>query len=150
MEIINYIEIKDNIDNVLKITNNVKNWPNLFMDYTNVDIIEEQNNYVKFKLFMKDGNQEISWISERITNPEDFTVIGRRLDPKFPFEFMNLEWQYQSLNENTTQLTWIQNFEPSKQLPPHMQSKLINHLSEHSPIELDYLNNQYEKYYLKK
>lgn len=143
-------EAINNIDNVLKITNNVKNWPNLFMDYTNVDIIEEQNNYVKFKLFMKDGNQEISWISERITNPEDFTVIGRRLDPKFPFEFMNLEWQYQSLNENTTQLTWIQNFEPSKQLPPHMQSKLINHLSEHSPIELDYLNNQYEKYYLKK
>lgn len=40
------------LEDVYKVTNNIKLWPRLFDNYTKVEILEITTTYVKFKLFI--------------------------------------------------------------------------------------------------
>ena len=50
---INEISIGKPYKNVFKITNNISEWTSLFREYKKTEIIEERDNYIKFKLTKK-------------------------------------------------------------------------------------------------
>ena len=144
MKVKNEIIIKDRLKEVFEITNDVRNWPLLFKNYTKVEILEEDENSIKFRLFMNDGQKEISWISLRKTDRKKFSVEGERLDPIFPFDYMKLKWYYEQVKEGT-KLSWEQEFIPSKSLDPADQKRLIEHMLNSPQKELQYIKERYER-----
>jgi aromatase len=106
----NSIFIAADIDFVWTMTNDLVNWPALFTEYASVDILEHSGNTYRFRLTMHpDENGNIwSWVSERTLDPVQRRVSARRVEPG-PFEFMNIEWQYTSVDGGTT-MRWLQEF----------------------------------------
>lgn len=133
------------ITSFFDLTNNVQLWPELFEEYTKVEIIEKKENYYKFRLYTLHEGQEISWISERTMDYHNFVTLGQRISPMFPFSKMNLKWEYLQ-TKNGIEMTWIQNFEISNQIGECQKEKLVNHLKETLPLEMKNLtNNAYNK-----
>jgi aromatase len=106
----NSIVIQAPLDLVWDITNDVANWPNLFTEYAQADILEEHGNTVRFRLTMHpDANGKIwSWVSERTTDPATRSVKAHRVETG-PFDYMNIEWYYEPA-EGGTRMRWVQEF----------------------------------------
>lgn len=106
-EIMRSILIEENIDKVFEITNDLDRWIELFGgEYTNVEILDRQDNRIKFKLTSEDGR---SWASMRYIDKENHVIKAERLEPKFPFKFMNIHWNYET-NDAGTIMTWRQEY----------------------------------------
>jgi aromatase len=106
----NSIVINAPIDKVWEITNDVENWPNLFTEYAEANILERDGNTVRFRLTMhpdKDG-KVWSWVSERTSDPTTRTVKAHRIETG-PFEYMNIEWYYEPA-DGGTKMRWVQDF----------------------------------------
>jgi len=120
--------INANIDKVFSVTNDLARWPELFGgEYTAVRILEEDKGIVRFQLTNNEGH---SWVSIRYIDKENYKVRAERLDPKFPFKFMNIFWNYQTENEGT-RMTWIQEFEVDESLMDK-EEKFLNFITEHT------------------
>jgi aromatase len=121
----NSIAIQAPLDLVWDITNDVANWPNLFTEYAQADILEEHGNTVRFRLTMHpDANGKIwSWVSERTTDPATRTVKAHRVETG-PFDYMNIEWYYEPA-EGGTQMRWVQEF----------------HMKPTAPVDDDWMEN---------
>ena len=106
----NSIVIDAPLDDVWRITNDVANWRDLFTEYAKVDILEQKDTTVRFRLTMYPDEQGRvwSWVSERTTDPRTHTVKARRIETG-PFEFMNIEWYYEPA-EGGTRMRWVQEF----------------------------------------
>ena len=98
-------------------TNDVETWPELFTEYASADILERDGETVRFRLTMHpDENGTVwSWVSERTTDPTNFTVKARRVEPG-PFEFMNIEWYYEP-TDGGTRMRWVQEFHMRPEAP---------------------------------
>lgn len=122
---VNEITIQAAFDIVFDLSNNIKEWPNLFKEYESTKILEERHNYIKFCLTKKEGG--VSWISERYLDKENKVIHAHRLDPVFPFKFMSLKWDYEP-DGDQTKMTWIQEF----QVDPascHTEKEMEDHLN---------------------
>jgi aromatase len=121
----NSIVIQAPLDLVWDITNDVANWPNLFTEYAQADILEQHGNTVRFRLTMHpDANGKIwAWVSERTTDPTTRSVKAHRVETG-PFDYMNIEWYYEP-TEGGTRMRWVQEF----------------HMKPTAPVDDDWMEN---------
>ncbi len=111
MKIQNSIIIEKPIEEVFNITNDIEQWPNLFTEYAKSEILERNGSYIKFKLttYPDDKGIQNSWISERFIDKKNWTITAKRLEPIYPFQYMDIEWTYKTVNGGT-EMIWQQNF----------------------------------------
>ena len=113
------------IDRVWEITNDVENWPNLFTEYAEAEILERKGDTVRFRLTMHpDQNGKIwSWVSERTTDAASRSVKAHRVETG-PFDFMNIWWYYEEF-DGGTKMRWVQEF----------------HMKPDAPVDDDWMEN---------
>jgi aromatase len=108
----NAVLIEAPVDEVFKLTNNVRTWPTLFSEYQASEVIEESDTSVTFRLTThpdEDG-QQWSWIAERFTNNERRSTYSERKPSSGPFQQMEIRWWYDPIGEKQTIMTWDQEF----------------------------------------
>jgi aromatase len=106
----NSIVIDADLDHVWRMTNDLRSWPDLFTEYSAVEILAETGTTFRFRLKMHpdESGRVWSWVSERTLDEAAHEVVARRLEPG-PFEFMDIRWSYAP--EGTgTRMRWVQDF----------------------------------------
>jgi len=97
----------------------IESWPTLFSEYAKAEVIEQDGNYVKFRLTTHpdpdyDG-QVWSWVSERTADPDNFQSKSKRIETG-PFEYMNIEWYFEEEGDGT-KMRWVQDFSMKPEAP---------------------------------
>ena len=131
----NTVFIDADIDTTWRMTNDVANWPNLFTEYAAAEVLERSGNTIRFRLtmFPDEQNRIWSWVSERVMDPENHTVVARRVETG-PFEFMNISWYYEP--EGTgTRMTWVQEFAMRPQAPVN-DEQMAARINHNTPIQM--------------
>jgi aromatase len=141
---INEIWINRDIDTVFDVTNQIDRWKDLFSEYQESTIISRDGNKIKFKLTTyPDENGRIkSWVSERVINKENYNCEAVRIDPKFPFSFMIIYWEYKS-QKNGTLMKWVQKFEtdPDSKMT---DKQLEEYLNKNTKIQMSVIKEKIE------
>ncbi|GLW66211.1 hypothetical protein Arub01_44550 [Actinomadura rubrobrunea] len=114
----NSIVIDAPVGYVFAKTNDVRGWPDLFTEYKSVEVLEEEENAVTFRLTMHpDENGTCwSWVSRREWDPRTRTVRARRVETG-PFEFMDIIWTFEELEPDRTRMRWVQHFRMKPDAP---------------------------------
>jgi len=113
----NSIFIDADIDHVWRMTNDLTTWPDLFTEYSEVEVLAQSGPMFRFRLKMHpdESGRVWSWVSERTLDEAAHEVVARRLEPG-PFEFMNIRWTY--VPEGTgTRMRWVQDFRMRPEAP---------------------------------
>ena len=108
----NSVVIDAPIELVWERMNDVENWPNLFTEYAKVEILERQENTIRFRLTTHPDpeyeGQVWSWVSERTVDPATYTTKSRRIETG-PFEYMKIDWYFEPV-DGSTRMRWVQDF----------------------------------------
>jgi aromatase len=115
----NEVVIEAPLELVWEKMNDVENWPNLFSEYANAEILEREGNTVRFRLTTHpdpeyDG-QVWSWVSERTVDPETHSVKAHRIETG-PFDHMDIEWYFEPA-DGGTKMRWVQDFSMKPEAP---------------------------------
>ena len=143
----NSILVYGDPEKIFDITNDVSNWANIFTEYEDVDILEKKGDYVKFllKTRLDENGKSKQWISERTVDRRNLTVRAKRLDPAFPFIYMNINWEYEVLPHNSGVLmTWIQDFEVDPNCQ-HDTYDMESYLNRSTRAQMKAVKNSVEK-----
>lgn len=136
----NSIIIKEDIDKIFDITNDIERWPELFDEYVEAKILKREGKKVTFQLTNKEGK---SWRSSRIIDKEKYLCTAEREEPKFPFKYMHLRWTYQRV-PGGTEMTWEQDFEMDPK-SSYTDEKAIKAINEHSQANIKRIKEIIEK-----
>jgi aromatase len=115
----NAIEIGAPLEYVWERMMDVEDWPNLFSEYAEAEVIEREGDRVVFRLATHpdpeyDG-KVWSWTSERIADPVGHSSKSRRLETG-PFQYMNIEWFFEEAGDGT-KMRWVQDFSMKPEAP---------------------------------
>lgn len=108
----NAITIAAPRDEVFRITNDIRGWPDLFSEYAAAEVIEETPEAVTFRLTThpdQDGKQW-SWIAHRSIDHARYKTYSEREPDSGPFAHMVIRWWYDRLDDTQTVMTWEQEF----------------------------------------
>jgi aromatase len=114
----NAILISAPLGYVWEIANDVGSWPKLFPEeYAAAEILERTDNRILFRLSThpQENGRTYSWVSERVLDPERFTVTSRRVETG-PFLYMHIFQSFEECDPGTT-LRWVQDFEMAPGAP---------------------------------
>jgi aromatase len=113
----NSVVIDAPLDLVWDMTNDVESWPELFSEYESAEILERDEETIRFRLTLRpdEKGQVFSWVSERTPDPATHTVRAHRIETG-PFNYMNLYWDYQVVDAGVL-MHWVQDFEVRPGLP---------------------------------
>jgi ribosome-associated toxin RatA of RatAB toxin-antitoxin module len=113
----NSIVINASLNRVWYMTNYVEDWPRLFAEYADAEILRRDGETVLFRLTKHpDANGKVwSWVSERTPDIRTHTVTARRVEPG-PFEYMHIKWTYEQL-DGGVKMRWIQDFAMKQSAP---------------------------------
>jgi aromatase len=141
----NQIVINAPIQQVWEITNKVEDWPKLFTEYAEAEILESKGNTVRFRLTMHpDDNGKVwSWVSERTMDPETYTVKAHRVETG-PFEYMNIEWFYGEVNGGTV-MRWVQEFHMKPDAPVD-DDWMENNINTNTKKQMDIIKQRVEQH----
>ncbi|MEU2419731.1 SRPBCC family protein [Streptomyces sp. NPDC007851] len=140
----NEITIAAPVDLVWDMTNDVANWTQLFSEYADVEILEEEGNKVTFRLTMHpDENGKVwSWVSERETNRADLSVRARRVETG-PFAHMNIHWRYEEVPAGT-RMVWTQDFAMKPEAPVD-DEWMTDNINRNSKVQMALIRDKIEK-----
>lgn len=142
----NEIVIAAPFDLTWEITNDVEGWPNLFSEYSDVQVLERDGERIVFRLTMHpDENGKVwSWVSERIANRATKTVTARRIETG-PFEYMHIKWNYEEVPEGT-RMVWIQDFQMKPEAPVD-DAWMENNINRNSKVQMALIRDKIEARY---
>ncbi|QBD76900.1 TcmI family type II polyketide cyclase [Ktedonosporobacter rubrisoli] len=108
----NTVLITAPVDEVMRLTNNVRIWPSLFTEYESSEVLEEEADCVTFQLTTRPNEQgeQYSWIARRKTDRARRATISERMPSSGPFEHMIIRWWYDPVEKDCTAMTWEQEF----------------------------------------
>ncbi|WP_404900523.1 hypothetical protein PV791_05670 [Priestia filamentosa] len=106
----NSIVIREDIEKVFNITNDISKWNELFSDYHDNKILSIDKEGRFTKIVFELGKGDSTWKSYRLLDHKEYTAIAQRIEPMFPFLYMHLTWYYEHHPEGTL-MTWVQDFE---------------------------------------
>jgi aromatase len=115
----NSVEINAPLAFVWERMMDIESWPNLFSEYANAEVVEQEGDRVVFRLTTHpdpeyDG-QVWSWTSERVADPSSHSSKSRRIETG-PFQYMNIEWYFEEANGGT-KMRWVQDFSMKPEAP---------------------------------
>ena len=115
----NEVLIDAPLDVVWEKMNDVENWPNLFSEYAEAEILEREGNTVRFRLTTHPDpayeGQVWSWVSERTVDPDTHSVKAHRIETGH-FEHMDIEWYFEPV-DGGTKMRWVQDFSMKPEAP---------------------------------
>jgi aromatase len=140
----NSVTINAPLELVWEMTNDVANWPNLFTEYAEAEILESSGNTVRFRLTMHpDENGKVwSWVSERTADPSTHSVKAHRVETG-PFEYMNIQWFYEPV-AGGTEMRWVQDFQMKPDAPVD-DEWMADRINTNSPIEMQAIKEKVEQ-----
>ena len=113
----NSILVRADIDSVWRLTNDLTTWPQLFSEYSDVEILAQTDTWFRFRLrtHPDESGRAWSWVSERTLDVAAHEVRARRVEPG-PFEFMEIRWSY-TPEPDGTRMRWVQDFRMRPEAP---------------------------------
>ncbi|WP_344562497.1 SRPBCC family protein [Streptomyces axinellae] len=139
----NSIVIDAPMDLVWDMTNDLKSWPRLFSEYAAVEVLEETEKEITFRLTMhpdEDGNAW-SWVSKRLPDPAGRTVNAHRVETG-PFEYMNIYWEYVPEGDGV-KMRWVQDFH-MKEAAPVTDAGMTEHLNRNTAVQMKLIKEKVE------
>lgn len=131
----NSVVINAPLDLVWSRTNDVANWPQLFTEYAEAEVLAEEDGRVRFRLTMhpdENGN-EWSWVSERVADRTTRVVLAHRVEPG-PFRFMQIRWTYDEVDDGVL-MRWVQEFEMRPGVPVDDAAMAVS-INSNSPVQM--------------
>jgi quercetin dioxygenase-like cupin family protein/ribosome-associated toxin RatA of RatAB toxin-antitoxin module len=140
----NTIVIDAPLDYVWRITNEVRDWPQLFTEYSSAEILEEEPGRILFRLSTHpDENGKVwSWVSERRPDPATHVVSAHRVETG-PFEYMNIRWTYEADGEDATRMRWVQDFHMNPGAPLD-DAGMVDYINNNSAIQMKTIKEKVE------
>lgn len=144
----NTVRIQAPVDDVFRLTNNVRIWPDLFTEYEKAEVIEEAENSVTFRLTTHpdETGTQWSWIAIRKTDPARRSTYSEREPSSGPFKQMVIRWWYDSLGEADTLMTWEQEFS-MKPEAPLTEAAATDYLNKQTRIQQQVIKERIEQRY---
>jgi aromatase len=139
----NSIFIDADIDHVWRMTNDLPTWPELFTEYSEVEVLAQSGPMFRFRLKMHpdESGRVWSWVSERTLDEAAHEVVARRLEPG-PFEFMNIRWTY--VAEGTgTRMRWVQDFRMRPEAPVDTEG-MTQRIDANSKVQMAVIRDKVE------
>jgi aromatase len=125
--------------------NEIENWPTLFSEYANAEILERRGNYVVFRLTThpdeEHGGRVWTWVSERTIDPTRYKTSSRRIETG-PFQFMNIEWTFEPI-EGGTRLRWVQTFAMKPEAPAD-DAQAEDYLNRNTRVQMETIKARLE------
>lgn len=142
----NAVLIHAPLEDVFTLTNNVRTWPELFTEYASSEVIEEDEKRVVFRLTMKpdEVGEQLSWIATRWTDKERKSTYSERDTSAGPFAQMTIRWHYDGVGENSTVMTWEQEFS-LKPTAPFTDDLVVDHLNQQTRIQQRIIKEKIEQ-----
>lgn len=142
----NAVVIEAPVDDVFRLTNDVRSWPDLFTEYQSCEVIEEKAGDVTFQLTTHpdEHGQSWSWVARRQTNFERKSTYSERQPSSGPFAKMEIRWWYDSLGPTTTLMTWEQEFTIRPEAPVTEQ-EATTYLNTNTKIQQKVIKERVEK-----
>lgn len=144
----NAVLINAPVDDVFRLTNNVRTWPTLFSEYESSEVIEESDTCVTFRLTTHpdESGQQWSWIAKRETNKEQRSTYSERMPSSGPFERMEIRWWYDPAGEKSAIMTWEQTF-TMKADAPVTEEQATAYLNKQTKIQQSVIKERIEQMY---
>ena len=142
----NAVLIHAPVEDVFKLTNNVRIWPDLFTEYASSEVLEETKDSVTFQLTTHpdETGTQWSWVSTRWTNAERRSTYSERNPSSGPFKQMTIRWWYDSVGDTDTVMTWEQEFS-MKPEAPFTEEHATNHLNGQTRIQQRVIKERVER-----
>jgi len=133
-------------DFVWKRMMDIESWPTLFSEYANAEVLEEEGNYVKFRLTTHpdpDYDGKVwSWISERTADPDTFQSKSKRIETG-PFEYMSIEWYFEE-DDGGTKMRWVQDFSMKPEAPAD-DAGAEEYMNKNTKVQMGVIKEKLEK-----
>jgi len=99
-------------------TNDLSIWPEMFTEYSAVEVLERDDDGFLFRLTTKpdEDGKVYSWISRRRLIPDEWRIEAHRVEPLRPFSDMQIRWGYDEVGSGT-RLRWEQEFTVHPEAP---------------------------------
>lgn len=99
-------------------TNDLSIWPEMFTEYSAVEVLERDKEGFLFRLTTKpdEEGKVWSWVSRRRLIPDEWRIEAHRVEPLRPFSEMRIRWGYEE-TESGTRLRWEQDFTVHPEAP---------------------------------
>lgn len=142
----NAVLIHASIEDVFRLTNNVRMWPELFTEYASSEVLEETDNSVTFRLTTHpdESGTQWSWIATRWTDAERKSTRSERDPSSGPFKQMTIRWWYDSVGDKDTVMTWEQEF-TMKPEAPFTDEHATKHLNSQTHIQQRVIKERVEQ-----
>ncbi|SEP25850.1 SRPBCC family protein [Trujillonella endophytica] len=139
----NSIVIDADLDHVWRMTNDLASWPELFTEYSAVEILARYGTTFRFRLTMvpDEAGRVWSWISERTLDEAAHEVVARRLETR-PFEFMHIRWSY-TPEGSGTRMRWVQDFRMLPDAPVDTEG-MTRRIDANSKIQMAVIKDKVE------
>lgn len=141
----NSIDIDAKLELVWERMNDVENWPNLFTEYANVEILKRDGNTIEFRLTThpdpENDGQVWSWVSERTMDPAAHTTKSHRIETG-PFEYMNIEWFFEEV-DGRTRMRWVQDFS-MKPTAPANDEQAEDYMNRNTRVQMEAIKERLE------
>ena len=140
----NEVVIAAPIAAVWEITNDVANWPGLFSEYAEANVIEQRGDTVVFELVMHPDENGIvwRWVSQRTSYEAERKVYAHRVQTG-PFEFMQIFWEYEDLGLAGTRMRWEQRFH-MRPTAPVDDDQMTNRINTNTVIQMARIKDKIE------
>lgn len=114
----NTVVIAAPFDLVWDMTNDVTGWPELFSEYSKVEVVERDGNRVRIHLYTHpdETGRVWDWVSDRVTDRESRSVRAERVSLG-PFEYMRIFWDYEPVAGDQVRMRWHQEFHLKAEAP---------------------------------
>jgi aromatase len=139
----NEIYIKAPIGLVWEMTNDVRSWPQLFDEYESVEVLDETDGTIRFRLTTHpdESGRQWTWVSERTPDAESYTVRAKRVETG-PFAYMRLFWQYTPVDDGV-RMHWTQEFE-MKPGAPFDDAAMAERINRNTPVQMSLIRDKIE------
>jgi len=124
----------------------IESWPELFSEYAKAEVIEQDGNYVKFRLTTHPDpeydNQVWSWVSERTADPSTFSSKSKRIETG-PFVHMDIQWFFEEA-DGGTRMRWVQDF-AMKPSAPADDATAQDYMNRNTKTQMQVIKERLEK-----
>ncbi len=139
----NSVYIDADIDHVWRMTNDLPTWPDLFTEYSEVEILALTDTWFRFRLKMRpdETGRVWSWVSERTMYPDEYRTKSHRIETG-PFEYMNIEWYFEEEGEGT-RMRWVQDFRMRPDAPVDTPA-MVERINANTAVQMDVIRRKLE------
>jgi len=132
----NAVLIAAPVDDVFRLTNDVRTWPSLFTEYESSEVLEEKSDCVTFRLTTRPDEQgeQYSWVAKRKTDKMRRSTTSERMPSSGPFASMTIRWWYDAVDKTSTVMTWEQEF-TIKETVSLTEENATNYLNKQTRIQ---------------